>query len=104
MESHLRKEVGQTVIDFQREVARRRPASGDGVSMTDRDDTRDRMIRLESEVKHVTAQLDDVQKKVDAMHELLMQAKGMRLLIIAMAAAAGFFSAYVSKYIPFLRG
>jgi hypothetical protein len=34
MESHLRKEVGQTVIDFQGEVARRRTASGYCVSMT----------------------------------------------------------------------
>jgi hypothetical protein len=103
MESHLRKEVGQTVIDFQREVARRRPAPSDCVSMTDRDDTRDRMIRVESNMAHMEKQLTDMQVKVNAMHELLMQAKGMRLLIIAMAAIAGFFSAYISKYIPFLR-
>ena len=101
MESHL-QEVRQTVIDFQREVARRRPASGDGVPVTD--DSRDRLIRLESNMTHMERQLSDMQSKVNAMHELLMQAKGMRILIVAMAAVAGFVSATLAKYIPFLRG
>jgi hypothetical protein len=34
----------------------------------------------------------------------LMAAKGMRILIVAMAAVAGFVSATLAKYIPFLRG
>jgi hypothetical protein len=101
MESHLRKEVGQTVIDFQREVARRRQASGDCVPMTN--DERDRLTRLETQFSHLSKSVDDTHVKVTIMHDLLMQAKGMRLLIVAMAAVAGFFSALVAKYFPFLR-
>lgn len=71
--------------------------------MSQQDDTRDRMIRLESEVEHITSQLDDVQKKVDAMHDLLMQAKGMHWLIVGMAATGGFLSAFVAKLIPFWK-
>ena len=102
MESHLRKEVGQTVIDFQGALARRRQASGNGVSMTD--DTRDRVIRLETEIDHMASQVKDMQTKVNAMHELLMQAKGMKYLIVIMAAVAGFFASFAAKYIPFMRG
>ena len=101
MESHL-QEVRQTVIDFQREVARRRPAPSDRVPMTD--DTRDRLIRVESNMEHMEKQLTDMQRKVDAMYDLLMQARGMKWLIVAMAAIAGFVSATVAKYVPFLRG
>jgi hypothetical protein len=55
------------------------------------DDTRDRVIRLESEIEHITTQLND------------MQAKGMRWLIIGMAAMAGFFASFAAKYLPFVK-
>jgi hypothetical protein len=67
------------------------------------DDTRDKVMRHEAKIEHMFVQIEDMQKKVNAMHDLLMQAKGMRLLIVAMAAVAGFFSALVAKYLPFLR-
>jgi hypothetical protein len=67
------------------------------------DDTRDRMIRLEAEVEHITTQLTDMQKKVNAMHDLLMQARGMRWLIVAMAATSGFMASFATKFIPFWR-
>jgi hypothetical protein len=67
------------------------------------DDTRDRVIRLESEIEHITTQLNDMQQKVNAMHDLLMQAKGMRWLIIGMAAMAGFFASFAAKYLPFVK-
>lgn len=67
------------------------------------DDTRDRMIRLEAEVELITAQLGDVQHKVNAMHDLLMQAKGMRWLIIGMAACAGFLASFAAKLFPFAK-
>jgi hypothetical protein len=67
------------------------------------DDTRDRMIRLEAEVEHITNQLTDMQKKVNAMHDLLMQARGMRWLIVAMAATSGFMASFATKFIPFWR-
>lgn len=67
------------------------------------DDTRDRMIRLEAEVEHITAQLTDMQKKVNAMHDLLMQARGMRWLIVAMAATGGFMASFATKFIPYWK-
>ncbi len=101
MAGHI-KEVGQTVIDFQREVARRRSASGNGLSMTD--DERDRLTRLEVQFTHLSKSMDDTHEKVTRMYELLMQAKGMKYLIVIMAAVAGFVSATLAKYIPFMRG
>ena len=67
------------------------------------DDSRDRLIRLENEVEHLTTQLDDVSRKVTIMHDLLMQAKGMRWLIIGMAAVAGFFASFVAKLFPLAK-
>jgi hypothetical protein len=71
--------------------------------MSDDTDTRDRVIRLETQVDHMTMQLNDMQQKVNAMHDLLMQAKGMRWLIIGMAAVAGFLASFASKYVPFVK-
>lgn len=67
------------------------------------DDERDRLTRLEVQFSHLSKSMDDTHQKVTVMHDLLMQAKGMRLLIVAMAAVAGFFSALVAKYVPFLK-
>ena len=67
------------------------------------DDSRDRLIRLENEVEHLTEALMDVQKKVSVMHDLLMQAKGMRWLIVGMAAVAGFFASVLTKLFPFAK-
>jgi hypothetical protein len=63
------------------------------------DDTRDRVIRLETQMENMSAQLNDMQVKVNAMHDLLMQARGVRWLIIAMAAIAGFCASIASKYL-----
>lgn len=101
MEGHLRKEVRQTVIDFQREVARRRPPSGYGVSMTD--DERDRLTRLEVQFSHLSKSMEDTHEKVTRMYELLMQAKGMKYLIMVMATVGGALSALAVKYLPFMR-
>ena len=67
------------------------------------DDTRDRVMRMEAEIEHMAAKLDQMQTKVNAMHDLLMQAKGMRWLIVGMAAIAGFFASVASKYLPFYK-
>ena len=66
------------------------------------DDTRDRVIRIETQLEHVTQQLADTQTKVNEMHDLLMQARGMRWLIVGMAAVAGFLASFASKYLPFV--
>ncbi|MCA6108085.1 hypothetical protein [Bradyrhizobium cenepequi] len=73
--------------------------------MTDDTDTRDRVIRLETKLEAVTAQLADMQKKVNCMYELLMQARGVRWMIIGMAAFAGFCASFAAKYLhlPFAK-
>lgn len=64
------------------------------------DDTRERLITLEVEVRHLQAQLSDAAIKVNEMHALLMQARGARWVIIALAALAGFFASFITKFIP----
>jgi phosphoglycerate dehydrogenase-like enzyme len=49
----------------------------------------ERMAILETKVQHLSEQLEDTHKKVDAMYELLMQARGARWVIIGMAAIGG---------------
>ncbi|MGX9431684.1 MULTISPECIES: hypothetical protein [Bradyrhizobium] len=39
-------------------------------------DARDRVTHVETKVEHVTEQLADIQKKVNEMHDLLMQTRG----------------------------
>ena len=65
------------------------------------DDTRERLIRLEVQVSHLTTEAEATHAKVNEMHDLLMQAKGARWFIVGMAAIAGFFASFASKYLPF---
>lgn len=66
------------------------------------DDTRDRVIRLETTVEHLRAQLEDTHTKVAEMHSLLLQAKGARWVIIGGAAVVGFISAKFAAFMPWL--
>lgn len=54
------------------------------------DDTRDRVIALERDVKHLSEQMDEMADKVSQMHTLLMQAKGARWAVLSMVAIGGF--------------
>jgi hypothetical protein len=67
------------------------------------DEERDRLTRLEVQFTHLSKAMDDTHEKVTIMHDLLMQAKGMRYLIWIMAAIGGAVSAFAVKYFPFLR-
>jgi hypothetical protein len=66
------------------------------------DDTRDRVIRLETTVDHLSKQLEDTHAKVSEMHGLLLQAKGAKWVIMGGAAVAGFLSAKFAAFIPWL--
>lgn len=66
------------------------------------DDTRDRVIRLETQVGHLTDKLEDMDAKVTEMHSLLLQAKGVRWLIIGAATIGGFLSAKLGALAPWL--
>lgn len=62
-------------------------------------DTRDRVIRLETKLGHVEQQLSEMQPKLNEMHDLLMQARGARWMIVAVAALAGFLASFASKWL-----
>ncbi|MCA0402154.1 MAG: hypothetical protein LCH38_15235 [Proteobacteria bacterium] len=66
------------------------------------DDTRERLIRLEAEVEHLTATVATVAAKVDAMHELLTQARGARWVIFALVPLGGFLGAKFHALLPWL--
>ena len=70
--------------------------------MSDTSDTRDRVIALEADVKHLSAKVDDMADKVKEMHELLVQARGLRWFILTAAAVGGFVSAKVTALLPWL--
>lgn len=63
-------------------------------------DTRDRVIRLETEVEQLTKTVASMDTKVTAMHELLMQAKGARWAIWAAAGIGGAVAAKLSIFLP----
>jgi hypothetical protein len=105
VESYLRSEGGKAQSvrgDIQGSLVRGRKAPGNGLSMTD--DERDRLTRLEVQFTHLSKSMDDTHDKVTRMHDLLMQAKGMKYLIMLMATIGGAISALAVKYFPFLRG
>jgi hypothetical protein len=70
--------------------------------MTDVTDTRDRVIKLESDLRHLTDAVEGMSAKVTAMHDLLNQAKGARWIIITAAAVGGFLSAKLATIMPWL--
>jgi hypothetical protein len=73
-----------------------------GAAMTDQTDTRDRVIKLESDLKHLTDSVESMSAKVTAMHDLLNQARGARWLILTAAAIGGFVSAKLAAFVPWL--
>jgi hypothetical protein len=70
--------------------------------MTEATDTRDRVIKLESDLQHLTNAVESMSAKVTAMHDLLNQARGARWLILTAAAIGGFVSAKLAAFVPWL--
>ena len=50
----------------------------------------ERLAVLEQQVSHMEAELDRMSAKVDEMHAILLQARGVRWAIIALAGLVGF--------------
>lgn len=71
--------------------------------MSDVTDTRERVIALERDVKHLSAQVDDMSDKVAEMHDVLMQARGVRWIIVLMAGVGGFVASKLGAFIPWPR-
>ncbi len=65
------------------------------------DDTRDRVIRLEVQVRNLDQDITEMKSQVSEMHGVLMQAKGARYVIAAAAAVAGGVAGFLVKLIPF---
>lgn len=72
--------------------------------MSDVTDTRDRVIRVETEMAAVKQQLKDVNDKLDAIHEIFLQAKGAKYFIVAAAGLFGFLSAWAPSLVSYLSG
>lgn len=64
------------------------------------DEVCDRLIILERDFMHSQETLKCIRKEVGEMHDLLMQAKGARWMIIALAGVSGLFSSLLLKYFP----
>jgi cell division septal protein FtsQ len=58
--------------------------------MTARRSQSERLAVLEQKVSHMEAELARMSAKVDEMHAVLMQARGVRWAIIAVAGLVGF--------------
>lgn len=65
------------------------------------DETRERLILLEAEVRHMADDMRSMQRKVNEMHDLLMQAQGARWLIVGLATMGGAAAAFFAKLMPF---
>lgn len=61
------------------------------------DDTRDRVIRLEAEMAAMDKMLQDMSAKVSAMHDVMMQAKGARWLLLGTAALLGWAASFLEN-------
>jgi len=62
----------------------------------------ERIAALEERVVHVAEDVRSVKTQVQEMHDLLMQAKGARWFILAMAGLAGFLAGIAPKFLPFV--
>jgi hypothetical protein len=61
----------------------------------------ERIAVLEQQMRSMQGDVHETRKKVDAMHDLLMQAKGARWAIVAAASCAGFLAGTAHKLLPF---
>jgi len=58
--------------------------------MSARRSTSERLVILEQTVSHMEEELDKISAKVDEMHAILLQAKGVRWAVIAVSGLVGF--------------
>ena len=67
------------------------------------DDTRDRLIRVESDLEHLRADFGEMKKTLDEVHDIMTQAKGARWLIMVMAAVGGFLATKAATIMGLLK-
>ena len=64
--------------------------------------TEERLAVLETRMMSLEDDVRDMRIKVDEMHNVLMQAKGARFAIVAVAGLAGFLAGISAKLLPLL--
>lgn len=47
--------------------------------------------------------IDDMSRKVSVMHDIMMQAKGARWLLLGAAGIIGFLTSLIGKVVPFWK-
>lgn len=65
-------------------------------------DQRDRLVRLEENVKHLRSQVDGLQKGMDEVVSIMQQAKGARWVILAAASVGGFLATKAATFMGML--
>jgi len=65
-------------------------------------DTRDKVIRLETEMAAMRSDVAKMAAKVDELHTLLTQARGARWMLIALVAIGSFMAAKVTPLVTYL--
>lgn len=68
--------------------------------MTHEELLRERVAKLEVQMAHLAAKVDDTHQKVEEMHAILLQAKGARWVIVGLAGIAGLASGLLAKFMP----
>jgi hypothetical protein len=68
--------------------------------MTHEEILRERVAKLEVQMGHLAAKLDDTHTKVEEMHAILLQARGARWVIVGFAGIAGLASGLLAKAMP----
>lgn len=64
-------------------------------------DTRDRVIKLEGKVEQLEKTIESMDAKVSEMHELLIQAKGARWMLMFLVALGGFVAAKITPFMSY---
>lgn len=63
---------------------------------------RDKVIRLETQVEHLSEKIGHMDAKLTEVHDLLTQAKGVRWIVLLFVGLGGFFASKISTIIPWL--
>lgn len=65
-------------------------------------DTRDRVIKLETEVQHLKEDIAEIKQKTAAMYDILNQAKGLRLAGLLAFGTIGFLISWIPTIYNFI--
>jgi hypothetical protein len=67
------------------------------------DDLRERMVRLETEMRHATQKLDDMSRQMDALVSIMNQGKGAQWVLAGFAGIIGLVGGVVGSFMALLK-